>query len=111
MRTHIGKTIKQKLEESNMSVKDFAKEINKERSNVYDIFRRESIDTDLLIKIGKVLNFNFFQCYIDEPVKNIESANIIEVSKKAKVLIEVVLNDDDILKLGLKEKVLQVLNQ
>ena len=30
---------------------------------MYDIFERESVDTDLLNKIGKVLNCDFFSVY------------------------------------------------
>ena len=44
----IGQLIKERVESLNMEVTAFAKAINKERSNVYDIFKRDSIDTKLL---------------------------------------------------------------
>lgn len=46
-----------------MPVNLFAKKISRSRNVVYDIFERESIDTQLLNKIGKVLNCDFFSLY------------------------------------------------
>jgi transcriptional regulator with XRE-family HTH domain len=63
MAIHIGKKIKEELYKQNISVSDFAKKINRSRNVVYDIFGRKSIDTDLLYKIGKVLNCDFFSIY------------------------------------------------
>ena len=48
---HIGKLIKLKLSESNLSIADFAEAIHKTRTTVYDIFNRKSIDIDLLVTI------------------------------------------------------------
>lgn len=59
----IGKTIETKLREKGMSVSEFARRINTNRNNVYNIFQRESIDTALLKKISKVLEFDFFTCF------------------------------------------------
>lgn len=58
---HIGQVIKQKLDESQLSVTDFANRIHRTRSTVYDIFTRKSIDTDLLLKISEVLRYNFLE--------------------------------------------------
>ena len=55
--------IKEELYKQNISVSVFAKKINRSRNVVYDIFGRESIDTDLLNKIGKILNCDFFSMY------------------------------------------------
>lgn len=60
---HIGKKIKEELYKQNISVSDFAKKISRSRNVVYDIFGRESIDTDLLNRISKVLNYDFFSIY------------------------------------------------
>lgn len=56
---HIGSIIRTKLEESQLSIAEFAERINRTRPTVYDIFNRKSIDTDLLIKISEVLGYNF----------------------------------------------------
>lgn len=39
----------------------FAAQLNCDRRNIYDIFQRPTIDTQLLARICLVLNHNFFQ--------------------------------------------------
>ena len=39
----------------------FAAQLNCDRRNIYDIFRRSTIDTQLLAQISLVLKHNFFQ--------------------------------------------------
>ena len=58
---HIGHLIKSVFDEKKMSVSEFARQIHCERTNVYTIFNRPSIDIDLLARISKVLDHNFFQ--------------------------------------------------
>jgi len=60
---HIGDEIKKVLNTSDLSVTEFAKKINKSRGNIYSIFSRNAIETDLLLTISEVLNFDFFQLY------------------------------------------------
>lgn len=63
MAVHIGKKIKEEVYKQRLPVSLFAKKISRSRNVVYDIFERESVDTDLLNKIGKVLNCDFFSLY------------------------------------------------
>jgi predicted transcriptional regulator len=56
---HIGSIIKQKLAESSMTIKEFSNRINCDRTTVYDILKRKSIDIDRLIQISRVLNYDF----------------------------------------------------
>ena len=56
---HIGQCIKAVFDESGMSVSEFAKQIHLERSTVYGIFERPSIDSMLLARISLVLKHNF----------------------------------------------------
>ncbi len=60
---HIGSIIKKELLQKRWSVADFAKKINTNRNNVYDIFRRSSIDTQLLLSISLILEHDFFIYY------------------------------------------------
>jgi phosphorylcholine metabolism protein LicD len=60
---HIGTIVKEKFDDSKMSIEIFADAIHRQRNSVYDIFKRKSIDTELLIKISKTLNYNFFLEY------------------------------------------------
>lgn len=63
---HIGNSIKQELERQERTVSWFARKLCCERSNVYSIFKRSSIDTDMLLRISKILHYNFFKVYVDE---------------------------------------------
>lgn len=63
---HIGEKIKEKLKEQGRTVVWFSKQINRNRTDVYSIFSRQSIDTKLLLIISKVLNFNFFIFYTEQ---------------------------------------------
>jgi hypothetical protein len=58
---HIGQRIKEVLEQQHKPVTWLAKEINCERTNVYNIFARKDINTGLLTKLGVILGHNFFQ--------------------------------------------------
>ena len=62
-KVHIGKKIKEVWRRSRLKGTEFASLINKDRQVIYDIFKRESIDTELLQQISKVLNYDFFSYY------------------------------------------------
>ncbi|MBL7909915.1 MAG: helix-turn-helix transcriptional regulator [Bacteroidia bacterium] len=66
MAIHIGEIIKNLVKKKGISVTDFADKINYSRRNVYEIFDKKSIDTELLVKIGKILEQNLFLNYISE---------------------------------------------
>lgn len=70
---HIGKLIRAELERQEHSITWFAKSINCDRSNCYDIFERKFVNPELLEKISIVLNRNFFRDlaeYEETVVKN-----------------------------------------
>ena len=68
----IGQIIKERVEASKINVVEFAKLIGVERTNVYNIYKRDSIDTALLKKIGQVLKYDFFQDLLEpETIKQI----------------------------------------
>ena len=48
---HIGHLIQQKLQEQGRSITWLAKQLNYSRANMYQIFNKKWIDTDLLLKI------------------------------------------------------------
>ena len=58
---HIGQLIKMELEAQERTPTWLAKKINCDRTNIYRIFDRESIDTALLSRISSALNKNFFE--------------------------------------------------
>jgi transcriptional regulator with XRE-family HTH domain len=56
---HIGSIIKEVFTKNGMTITDFSHKINRERTTIYDIFNRKSIDIDLLIQISNVLEYDF----------------------------------------------------
>lgn len=58
---YIGNIIRRKVEESGLSIAEFASRINRTRPTAYDIFSRKSIDVDLLLCISEVLDYNFLK--------------------------------------------------
>ena len=71
---HIGKLIERELRRQERSVSWFARNLYCERSNVYDIFKRRSIDTELLLRISRLLGHNFFEDYARDAASDPESA-------------------------------------
>ena len=67
-KVEIGKLIKEQFLQSKLSIDDFAGSIGCNRDNVYDIFRRERINTDQLLKISKTLDFDFFKVYSEQVI-------------------------------------------
>ena len=55
----IGELIEYEVRKQQISITEFAEKICCKRNNVYDIFKRNTLDTGLLISISKVLNHNF----------------------------------------------------
>jgi len=62
---HIGKIIETVMKSQGRSPSWLAAQICCNRDNIYKIFRRQHIDTELLLKISVALNVDFFQHYVD----------------------------------------------
>ena len=60
---HIGKLIKQKLEEAGKNESWLAEQLECPTSEVVKILEKRSIETDHLLRISSVLGYNFFQDY------------------------------------------------
>lgn len=63
---HIGNIIKKVFEAQGGSVSWLAKQLCCDRTNIYSIFNRERIDSELLKKISIALNHDFFKYYSEE---------------------------------------------
>ena len=61
VKLHVGHLIKTVFDESGMTVSELARRINLERTSVYGIFERPSVDVILLANISRALNHNFLQ--------------------------------------------------
>lgn len=60
---HIGKLIQKRFKASGYSVAEFAAMLHCDRTNIYRIFNRSSIDCELLNSISKVLHYDFLKEY------------------------------------------------
>ncbi|MBQ8204547.1 MAG: XRE family transcriptional regulator [Alistipes sp.] len=56
----IGELIKRELSRQERTVVWFANRLSCDRTNVYRIFAKRSLDTELLVRISIVLGHNFF---------------------------------------------------
>ena len=63
---HIGRIIRQELENQGRSVTWLAKQLNFSRANLYNIFDKSTLDTAVLMQISQLLKVDFFQYYTDE---------------------------------------------
>lgn len=63
---HIGSLIEQELRRQDRSVTWLAGELHCDRTNVYKVFKKKSIDTQLLENISVILRHNFFLDYAEE---------------------------------------------
>ncbi len=59
----IGSLIESELRRQERTTVWFARKLGCNRTNAYKIYRRQSIDTDLLMRISEILKFNFFEYY------------------------------------------------
>lgn len=77
MKIHIGEKIKERAKELRIGPTELSKLINTSKQNVYGIFKRESIDTALLQKICKALEYDFFSLFVNPKLlPNNEAVNI-----------------------------------
>ena len=60
---HIGQLIQDQLKKDQRSVGWLSRQIPCTRNHVYKIFKRSSLDAELLLHISIVMQFNFFQYY------------------------------------------------
>ena len=68
---HIGSLIKQELEHQERPAKWLAKRLCCDRTNIYKIFLKETIDVQMLMRISIALKHNFLKEYSDLTEKEI----------------------------------------
>jgi hypothetical protein len=60
---HIGQEIRKRVKERGMTITHFAKRVGSTPKTIHAAFKRPSIDTMLLKKCSKELEFDFFALY------------------------------------------------
>ena len=63
---HIGHLIQTQLKADQRSASWLAREIGCSRNHVYKVFKKSSLEADLILKISIAMSFNFFQYYSAE---------------------------------------------
>ena len=63
---HIGKQIHEELLRQGHSVLWLSQQLGCNRTNIYNIFVRDSISTELLMKISIALNTDFFAIFSEQ---------------------------------------------
>jgi septal ring factor EnvC (AmiA/AmiB activator) len=63
---HIGKAIEERINQLGITKTEFAARVEIPQQHVYRVFQRDTIEIKKLIKICKVLDFNFFALFCGE---------------------------------------------
>lgn len=75
MSIHIGKELRDRLKHDGKSVVWLARQLGCHRTNVYNLFDKYSIDTQLLMRISSIMHHNFFDILSREANERIEKEN------------------------------------
>ncbi len=89
---HIGEEIEKIYTESGIKMTVFAKKLNTVPRNVYHIFKRESIDTEILYQISQILKYDFFRLYYNSKFTSpiLKSKKVLpQESKKLSITFEI----------------------
>lgn len=60
---HIGKFIKERVDESEITVERICKFLDRDEDAVEHMYEKKSIDSDLLLRWSKLLEYDFFRLY------------------------------------------------
>ena len=102
---HIGEIITDVMKTQNVTKAELARRLDVKPQSVDYLLGRSSIDTNTLYN-------DFAKLYLlKQDQINSDKSNFDFVPKKAKVLVEVELNTEDVIKLNLKERIVQILNK
>lgn len=62
----IGQHIKEQLERQGKTTVWLARQLGCHRTNLYKIYEKRTIDTGILLRISKIMEYDFFHLYSDE---------------------------------------------
>jgi hypothetical protein len=63
---HIGEAIRKQVEDQGRTSVWLARELGCHRTNLYKIYDKMSLDTSVLLRISRILKYDFFQLYSKE---------------------------------------------
>ena len=104
---YIGEVIKNVMVEKLVTKADLARRLQVKPDYM---LTRKSIDTDTLYNVSKALDYDFALLYsIDKEQMNYDRENEAYKLSTAKILIELELKPDEIIKLNLRKKISELL--
>ena len=101
------------MAEKKVTKAEMARRLEVRPQSIDYMLSRKSIDTDTLYSVSLALDYDFAQLYsIKKNQSNLENTKELSNNiKKAKVVIELELDKEDILRLNLRKKVSSLLNE
>lgn len=108
---YIGKKIAEVMAEKKVTKAEMARRLEVRPQSIDYMLSRKSIDTDTLYSVSLALGYDFAKLYsIKENQTNSDNPKEpLDKIKKAKVVIELELEKEDILRLNLRKKVASIL--
>ena len=88
MQLHLGKKIREYAKLKGIKHTELAQRINTSKQNIQNIYRRQSIDVLLLVKICNVLEYNFFEDYLAQLEFDTSKETMKEISRLKQLLQE-----------------------
>lgn len=128
---NIGLKIKQLCERDNISLAELARRLGRTRPAIYEMVEKEDVNTSILRECSSIFNIPISYFFEEEDVcciaeiqeklskaeKEIESLRKENLSLRldkgnsTRVIVELDVTPDEFIKMGLKDKVIQILNK
>lgn len=128
---NIGLKIKQLCERDNISLAELARRLGRTRPAIYEMVEKEDVNTSILRECSSIFNIPISYFFEEEDVcciaeiqeklskaeKEIESLRKENLSLRSdkgnstRVIVELDVTQDEFIKMGLKDKVIQILNK
>ena len=107
---YIGEIIKNVMLEQQVTKAELARRLKVKPQSVDYMLTRKSIDTDTLYNVSRALNYDFALLYsIHKEQINYDKEDEAYKLSTAKILIELELKPEEIIKLNLKKKIAELL--
>ena len=109
---YIGEIISDVMSEKKISKAELARRLNIRPQSVDYMLGRKSIDTDTLYNVSVALDYDFAQLYsIKKKQINLDKQDNNEKKiNKAKIVVELELEKEDLLRLNLKKRISSLLD-
>ncbi|EKU89686.1 helix-turn-helix domain-containing protein [Bacteroides oleiciplenus] len=107
---YIGELIKEVMVEKQVTKAELSRRLQVKPQSVDYMLTRKSIDTDTLYNVSKALDYDFAMLYsISKEQINCDKNEEAYKLSTAKILIELELKPEEIIKLNLKKKIAELL--